>query len=274
MLDCKGKENVSALIEQSKLPRFIIYRGGATKATPVFSYTEGTQPRQAQLAFESWANTMLAGNPTNSNVYDIMLFDEIDETTGDEDAVYNDQDETPQSRYKKTRGKKRSRTLRFTFCLAGIDAPTRELPTINGTEQPSGYLTRNEADELVKTALERQRQDYEKRELLERLEELEQRLDEADAEADEVSGEGSDWLGKVERLAALANLKASGKPSQAVNGAEAAQMKAEQLADVNKAIKILMKHDDQLGADLLKLANIAESNPKNFSFLLNALRNM
>lgn len=41
---------------------------------------------------------------------------------------------------------------------------------------------------------------------------------------------------------------------------------------ISAAIEILKNHDISLGDDLLKLANIAESNPKQFSMLLSMLR--
>ena len=44
--------------------------------------------------------------------------------------------------------------------------------------------------------------------------------------------------------------------------------------NVNRAIKILWKHDKNLDSDLLKLGALAENNTQQFNFLINALRNL
>lgn len=56
-----------------------------------------------------------------------------------------------------------------------------------------------------------------------------------------------------------------------LNGTEEQGTRTE---NINKAIKLLYKHDKQLDTDLLKLAEIAETKTETFNMLISTLRNM
>lgn len=56
-----------------------------------------------------------------------------------------------------------------------------------------------------------------------------------------------------------------------INGIDANQTKKDNL---NKAIKILYKYDNQLDIDLLKLSELAETKTETFNMLINSLRTM
>ena len=45
-------------------------------------------------------------------------------------------------------------------------------------------------------------------------------------------------------------------------------------ANIQKALKVLFKHDPELDTDLLKLSDLAENNNGTFKMLLNTLRSM
>jgi len=47
-----------------------------------------------------------------------------------------------------------------------------------------------------------------------------------------------------------------------------------QVENINRAIKTLSKYDTDLDSDLLKLANLAETNTPTFQMLLKTLRSM
>jgi hypothetical protein len=73
----------------------------------------------------------------------------------------------------------------------------------------------------------------------------------------------------VTLLQGLNLMKAPAK--QAINGIDD---NSEFKTNINKAIKTLYKNNPKLDSDLLKLADISETNPSMFNMLLNTLRTM
>jgi hypothetical protein len=113
-----------------------------------------------------------------------------------------------------------------------------------------------------------------KTDLFKKIESLEARLDEQDENEEDMGGESAqDKL--MNGLGALLISKLGGSaPAPANDVLNGAPDHATRLANINKAIKILLKHDADLDSDLLKLSALAENNNSQFNFLLTALRGM
>lgn len=258
-IDVQGSHSVASLIEQSGLSKFTVARPGSHRnSPPIYEYLKGNNNSNAVAAFKQWAQNVLAGGG-NSNTYEIFLFDEYA-------ASEPDQDQDPVSEGKK----KKARAMRFTFALSNYGM--NSLPVVNG-------IGSQDVETAVKLALaERDKQDQARviADLTKRLEALEAEPDEEeDEEEDEVGSLGA--LEKLSQILQMAGL-GGGKPSAApaINGAPETQEKLsqDQIKNINRAIGVLYKYDPNIDQDLLKLAGIAQSNPTQFEFLLNALRTM
>lgn len=254
-VDVTGSQAVQSLIDQSGFSKFTIQRPGAHRnSSPVFEYLKGTKSRDAVDAFKSWSHNVLSGG-SNANVYEIVLFNDLEDDPED----YSDLESGKRS-------KKKSRTLRFTFALTHYGS----LPTINGPTQTTSV------EDAVRLALaERDKQD-----LTKKVEALEQRLNELEEDEEDEEDEGNEMggLGALERLAEILGTRSARVAAPAINGTDEPQTKVqftkEQAQNINRALTVLYKYDQDIDTDLLKLAGIAQSNPTQFNFLLNALRNM
>jgi hypothetical protein len=115
---------------------------------------------------------------------------------------------------------------------------------------------------------------YENNELMKRLEAMDQKLneymeeEEEDDDRSELNGLNNPNI--VNLLGLLSKALSSNKPA-VVNGVT---LQTDQITNINKAVKILSRYDDQIDTDLLKLANLAETNTATFEMLLKTLRSM
>lgn len=254
-IDVQGTSSVASLIEQSGLTKFCIYKTGSGKhASPVFEYINPKATnKDARRTFIEWANNILQGG-ANSNAYDLLLFNDI------EIKEEGEENETIQ------RTKKKSNKLRFSFVLS--QAQERGLGVLNGAEGDPKSI-----GELIRLSISNALAERDKTDLVKKIESLEARLDEQEQEGDEVGDSAQDKL--MQGLGALLLSKLGGgavKPAEeTLNGAPDMNTKME---NINKAVKILWRHDKDLDSDLLKLSAVAEGNPAQFNFLLNALRNL
>lgn len=255
-VDVTGTSSVASLIEQSQLTKFLIQKTGAGKnSTPVFEFIKTTATnKQAKDTFLQWSSNVLQGG-NNNNVYEILLFNDvdiIDNGTGEEELQ---------------RSKKKSNKMKFSFTLSPVSE--RSLGVLNG-----GYSENNNTAELVKLAVDRALAERDKNDLSKELQSLRNEIKEMREEEEEEDLGEDKGNAIVNSLGALLLTKLGGKTEPVViNGAPDGDH-TEKLENINRAIKILWKHDKQLDSDLLKLGAVAESNPSQFNFLLNALRNL
>ena len=100
--------------------------------------------------------------------------------------------------------------------------------------------------------------------------------DDDDDDDDSIGSTDSDLLTKLAPVFANLFGAQNKKPTAMAGVAEDTEVKftRQQVENFTKALKIMFKHNDQLDQDLLKLAAISENNPNQFTFLINALRNM
>ena len=90
-------------------------------------------------------------------------------------------------------------------------------------------------------------------------------------EEDEKTEIGGIDQNQIAQLFGLINMFKTKNQPATINGIDENQIKKDNL---NKAIKILYKYDNQLDTDLLKLSEIAETKPETFNMLISSLRTM
>lgn len=280
-IDVVGINSVANLIRQSGLTKFIIYREGSGKGSvPVFENIYCDSNAKAKDSFTDWANNILTSNPTNTTVYEILLFDEralLDEDTDEEE-------EEPVTRERPKRSKKKSNRIRFRFQLS-----TSNLPVVNGVQ--SQGLTVEDVKRLLDETIVKVERERQQNEILQRLKRLEEGDEDEDEEDEEEDVEREqDTLGRVEKLfdrveswgkfgakkSAEKSISEPEKKPEAVSGVEDISKKVgrDVKANINKAITKLYKYDKDLDLDLLKLAEMAEKDQAQFTMFVNALRKM
>ena len=242
--DYQGANAVANLIEITGLTKFRITRVGINKnSVPVYEHISAGSNEKAVSKFREWSSLT-----DNCLPYDMELFNTKEDSQEAGEEIHN---------------KKQGKILRFSFCLNKAEKYQQQAPA----QQQANV------SELIENALLKQKAFYENNELLKRLEAMDQKLNEyMDAEEDEeddraeLSGLNSPSM--VNLLGLLSKALSGNKPT-VVNG-----LQSEQITNINKAVKILSKYDDQIDSDLLKLANLAENNTPTFDMLLKTLRSM
>lgn len=244
--DYQGTNSVANLIEITGLTKFRITRVGINKnAVPVYEHIGAGSNDKAVAKFREWASLT-----DNCLPYDMELFNSKEDSEERGEEVHN---------------KKQGKILRFTFCLNKAEKYQSQQPQQQGT---------GNVNELIENALLKQKAFYENNELMKRLEVMDQKLNEYMADEDEDDDDDEAQLSglnnpNIINLLGILSKALSGNKPTVVNG-----LKSEQITNINSAIKILSRYDDQIDSDLLKLANLAENNTATFEMLLKTLRSM
>jgi hypothetical protein len=241
--DNTGIEETAGAIKLSKKTKFRIIRAGINKNSyPVFECKDSTTNEKAVQRFLEWAAIT-----DNCIAYEMELFSSKEE------------DEANGIEYNKKLG-----NIRITFKLN-----KEEKYQPHSQQQHSNQYDQTA---LIENALLKQKAFYENNELMKRLEVMDAKLNEymneEDEDDDEAQLSGLNNPNIINLLGLLSKALSGNKPT-VVNG-----LKSEQISNINNAVKILSRYDDQIDTDLLKLANLAENNTTTFEFLLKQLRSM
>jgi len=253
-VDVIGLENVISYIQATKLSKFVIQRAGNNaQAIPVFECIDSDSNANAINEFSKWAAVM-----NNATPYKITLFDFAEIITDANGAT-----KVQKSKFKT--GK--------TEVLFVINAAGQVNQANQSTNTPSmgngGFDLQTLRADIINEISKKQEESA----ILSEIKELKQKFAELDAEEEEEEEEEAGAMGGVDasqlgQIMTLVNmLKGQSKPAT-INGID------EQRDNINKAIKILYKHDKSLDTDLLKLAEIAETKPDMFKTLISTLRSM
>lgn len=246
-VDYIGAGSVASLIEITGLSKFIISRIGQHKnMVPIFEHITTGSNDKAVNSFNRWAQL------TDNNLpYEMTLFNSLEDSEMQGEEVRN---------------KKQGKVLRFTFCLnKKADYEQRNTPAQNPVQ---------DVNLAIENALMKFQNKQNDNAILNKLTEMEARLNEMETDESfedetELSGLNNPNLTSILGLLAGA-LKGNAKPTgTAING-----LLPVQVENINKAVKILSRHDPEIDTDLLKLSNLAETKPATFEMLLKTLRNM
>ena len=243
--DHTGVDEVAGAIKLSKKTKFRITKAGIQKNSfPVYESTDSTTNEKAVLRFLEWAEIT-----DNCIPYNLELFSNKEE------------DEAAGLEYDKKLGNRR-----LTFKL------NKEEKYSSHNQHQNNHPQYDKAA-IIENALLKQKAFYENNELMKRLEAMDQKLneymeEEEDDDRSELNGLNNPNI--VNLLGLLTKALNTSKPA-VVNGVT---LQTDQITNINKAVKILSRYDDQIDTDLLKLANLAETNTATFEMLLRTLRSM
>lgn len=263
-VDYIGIESVCNIIKQTDLKRFLIYRQNAAKgSTPVYDCSHTTNNAAAVKSFKDWAENMCRFNPNNFLCYDLLLFNDFEEGMDE-----NSKDPHSES----SRGRKKGK-IRFCFALnAQAGAYGQQQNGIGSSVNVEDAIARGIQAGLMQKELE---------DLRRKVKELEE---EDDDEDDEPQNTSTDWIGQLIKSQLLNGGSNSDIINGELEGMTSDKTKKKNLHDftddqvkkktenVNKALKVLWKHNKELDSDLLRLANLAENDKEVFILLLAKLR--
>ena len=255
-IDIIGLDNILKYIEASKLSKFTICRANANgNFVPVFECLNSNNNETAVNEFRRWAEVI------NNNVpYKIMLFDFAEFTTDDNGNV------------KPIKSKGKSGKIESIFVINSVPQTSYQPQNdkLNG-----GYDLASLRAEIINEISKKQEENA----ILKEIAELKQKFAELDEEEEEeeeeetqngIAGINGEQLNQIMGLINM--FKQTNQPN-AINGTVETDNETFKV-NINKAIRILYKHDKQLDSDLLKLSEIAENKPDMFKMLLSTLRTM
>lgn len=239
-----GKDKVAQYIALSKTKKFIISKYGSQKhAIPIFEHLEEGSTDKSINAFLQWAEIT-----DNDVCYILRVFNSVEDSieTGEE-----------------IRNKKSGKQLEIRFRLnkkAEFERQQTQTPQVD-------------VSLAIENAIMKMQQKNADSEILRKLADLDEKInaieDDEDFEDAELNGIGNPNItALISMLAPLINGKKNASAS-VING-----ITPEKIKNINRAISILSKYDEQIDTDLLKLSSIAEKNPATFNMLINSLRTM
>ena len=251
-VDFVGIDALVQFIESSKKVKFSVYRAGSNQGLPLFDCLDTSSNEDAVSEFKK-----IAGVLNKGVAYKIILFNEADITMDEATGM-------TKLRKKSSRAGKMEALFALSNSLGGFNDS-------EGGKTSSPSLNIDDLrKQITAEVLQAQREDVlmaELKALRAKVEELEGIEEEDDDQEAEI---GTDLMAKLMPLISM--LQASGSKAT-INGV-ADDAKAAKIENINKAIKILAKYDDQIDTDLLKLASMAENNNGQFNMLLGMLRQM
>lgn len=255
LIDIQGKENVIKFIEASKLSKFSILRAGNTGYNiPIFECLNSNDNSNAVIEFNKIADILSPNIP-----YKIKLFDYAEEVTNANGDI------------KIKKSKFASNKMEVIFVInTALNFQATQQPTTAQVGNPQAFDIVNLRAEIIKDIAKSQEESA----ILNEIKELKIKfaeLEEEEEEADEKTGIGGINQDQISQLFGLINMFKTNNQPATINGIDENQNKKDNL---NKAIKILYKYDNQLDTDLLKLSEIAETKPDTFNMLISTLRNM
>jgi len=253
-IDITGSDNVIKYIKAAAMSKFSIQKvNGNGNFTTMFDCVDSNTVDSAVKQFEKLTDVL------NQNiVYKIVLFDFADIS----------QDTAGATIIKKA--KNGARRLDAFFILNNSAVNVQAGTTQNNTYMPDVATLKAE---LLKDIAKQQEDNL----ILQELKILKSKFAEMEEEEEEEETEGIAGI-KPEQLTqimGLVNMFKTGGAAATINGeAVTAEVTDDRSAKLNKAIKILYKHDKELHNDLLKLAEIAETKTDTFNMLISTLRGM
>lgn len=254
-IDITGADNVRKYIKAGAMSKFSIQKtNNKGNYVTMFDCVDSNSTEKALAQFDKLADVL---NP--NIVYKIVLFDFADISMNDEGAEII------------KKAKNGARRLDALFILNNSVTSVQA-----GTNQQNNVMpdVATLRAELLKDIAKQQ----EESQILAELKILKAKFAELEEEEEEEESEGIAGIKpeQISQIMGLVNMFKTGGAAAAINGAETAtenktETKTEKL---NRAVKILYKHDKELADDLLKLAEIAETKNETFQMLIATLRNM
>ena len=241
--DLIGIYPVAHYIEDSGCSKFKIYRGkSSTGVTPIFQSDESKNNKEAVYNFKKWATNSLQNN-ANGNIYELKV-------------------------YSKDEGENYKGAIQFSLIAQNLGVLNGDNSNLS-EERISKAISEGIRLATLENELKQLKQDYE---------DLNNEIDEEDKE--EKPNQLIEALGKLAGLVGVVIPKKN-ESDIALSGVESDEQQTqtkkltkEQCVNINTAVQILFLADNNIDKSLLKLADISQKNKSQFTFLLNALKNM
>jgi hypothetical protein len=251
-IDIQGLDNILKYIEASKLSKFTIARlGNNNGVTPLFECLDSDTNANAINEFKKIAEVL-----NNNCAYKIRLFDFAE-------LIQNDSGEI-----KVKKSKNASNKMEVNFCINSLAnfQPTHQQNTNNVS---GAFDIGNLRSEIIKDIAKQQEDNA----ILNEIRELKSKFAEMEEEEEEEDNKniGGIEQNQLTQLMGLINLLKTNTNNATINGIDNNQTKKD---NINKAIKILYKYDNELDKDLLKLSELAETKTDTFNMLIQSLRSM
>lgn len=259
-VDLIGPDAVANTLKQTELKRFIIYRQGANLgSTPVYDCSHTQTNMAAVKCFKDWAANILMYNPQNFICYEILAFDD-----------YETEDNQPKPANFKPKGQQGKKTgkMRVSFALTG------GVQNFNNNQGQQFHAPQIDISGEIQKGIDLAMLRHE-------LKIAKETIAEYENDDDDDETEGDDIITKVTSMMKAIN----GETMDAahISGDEnlTAQKNIHNLTpaelsiknkNIQKAVNILFRHNKNLDIDLLKLANMAETNKIVFNVVIEKLR--
>jgi len=241
--DFVGLNKITDVLKSSGFSKCSIYRyPNSTGSLPVFQKLNTKNNHELVSSFIEWGK-----NIDNNVIYEITLFNNVDTII----------DESGAEKVVKTKSKEE----KAKFCIQ-----FKKEASVNGNN--SGSI-----ESIVGLVSDRMLKMQEENAIMSEIKAIKDKLTELESEEEE---EEESNLGALNPnnlnmiMSAIQMLNNNGQQNKTtING-----LTDDKKANINKALKVLYKHDPDLDTDLLKLSDLAENNNGTFKMLLNTLRSM
>lgn len=257
-VDILGSENVTSFIRLSNFIKFTIYQNNSNgNYMPLYDCNDSNSNDFAIHSFEKISEIL-----NKNNIYKIVCYNEVETIT----------DKNGNEKPRKATGKTGKACITFTLSNNNNFSKSVNNDTTN-TNSVDLIAFRKE---IVKEISQQQEQN----EILNEIKNLRERFNQLDQEEEEeeeqqpnsIAGINTDQLGQIMNLVNL--FKKTPAPSLSGIDETETETQTDFKININKALKILYKHNKNLDQDLLKLANLAETKTDTFNFLISSLRSM
>jgi hypothetical protein len=258
-VDILGSENVTSFIRLSNFIKFTIYQNNSNgNYMPLYDCNDSNSNDFAIHSFEKISEIL-----NKNNIYKIVCYNEVETIT----------DKNGNEKPRKASGKTGKACITFTLSNNN-----------NFSKSVNNDTTNNNSVDLIafrKEIVKEISQQNEQNEILNEIKNLRERFNQLDQEEEEeeeeqqpnsIAGINTDQLGQIMNLVNLFKKQ----PAPSLNGIDETEteIQTDFKNNINKALKILYKHNKNLDQDLLKLANLAENKTDTFNFLITSLRSM
>jgi len=249
-IDIIGTDNVLKYIEVSKLTKFTIDANKSGHFICVFECINSQSNDVALNEFAKWADFI-----NQNQTYRITLFDTVD--ISEDNGIL---------KTKKTKNKSNKMQCSFILNESYNGKNTQQVVGAIDEEAMLKRLTSKIIEEQSSNAILN-----EIRNLSDRLTKMElEEVEEEEEEEATQNGLGALGSNQVEQIMGLINLFKNNTSKPQING----DLNSDFRENINRALKILHKNNNQLDTDLLKLADLSENKKETFKMLLSTLRSM
>lgn len=242
--DFVGLNKITDVLKSSGFSKCSIYRyPNSTGSLPVFQKLNTKNNHELVSSFIEWGK-----NIDNNVIYEITLFNNVDTII----------DESGAEKVVKTKSKEE----KAKFCIQFKKEASIGSNNTGSIESIVGLVS----DRMIKL--------QEENAIMSEIKAIKDKLTELESEEEEEEEESD--LGALNPnnlnmiMSAIQMLNGNSQQNKTtING-----LTDDKKANIQKALKVLYKHDPDLDTDLLKLSDLAENNNSTFKMLLNTLRSM